>query len=333
MSLDALLTVTKFLGIAFAGLFSMLPLVVDYRDKHKKINKWGRIALIGAAISTFVSAASQYFELQKDKSDAQDALSRTNTLLAQVKRVLNPVRDLNLGACVEVPLGSPDMAEASTRLKQYAAGDLTVPSGDIFNQAGHSLLIRSTSSIIQNLPPNVEVYRALSDVTIEVSFIVSPATLNDIAQQFFDSTAAWKADLRIGFISSTDQTKNQFFYKDGRLYILIQNVESNPKYWISSGKIISIEDLQNAVLIARLENFSVSGDFAKIGNIRSTFALRKLSLNMTDGRHFEIKNSALLSSQDKQKEPLYLYRFPSDEEQFPVPAMIGLTCDELIGGS
>ncbi len=309
----------------------MLPLVVDYRDKRKKINKWGRIALIGAAASTFVSAASQYFELQKGKADAQDALIRANTLLTQVERALTPVKNLNVSACIEIPLSSPDLIDVATRLKQYVDGDRPITNGDYLNQSKKALIVRNVSSIVENTPPNAEVYRALSDVTIGVSFLLSSNALTEIAKQFVDPATAPQGDLKISFLSDNEKTKNQYFYKNGRLFMIIQDVPSDPKYWISSGQIISIVDLQNANLVVDLENFSVSGNVEKLGRIRSAFILRKLTFGMTDGRHFEIAESAFLVSHNNRNEPLFLYRFPSSVEQFPKPAMVGLTCDELLG--
>jgi hypothetical protein len=129
-----------------------------------------------------------------------------------------------------------------------------------------------------------------------------------------------------------ERQKNTYFYTGGRLFIIVQSVESSPKYWISSGKIRSIEDLQNSTLIVTLENFFVMGDRKALEKIRSRFMLRKITLNMTDGRYFEIGAAAFTPSV-MQSEPRYLYRFPSDEEQFPKPRMIGLTCDELLNSS
>jgi hypothetical protein len=322
---DTLLSTLKFVGIFCTGVFSLLPLIVDYRDKDKRINKWGWTGLIGATVSTFVAAASQYFELQKGSADARAALERSNALLAQVKRALNPVKDLKLSACVEVPLDSPDMADIAVRLKQYAAGDIAAHTEDFVDKSTKTAIIRNVSSLI-NTAPNIEAYKALSDVTISVSFLVSSNKLQDIQRQFSDPTNPAQSDLRIGFLSDNQNTKNQFIYRDGRLFIFLLDVGSDPKYWISSGKIIAIEDLQSAVLMVTLENFSVSGGTNKIGRIRSTFAIRRLGFNMTDGRRFVIEGEALVASHDRSNQPFYLYRFPANENQFPVATRPILRC-------
>jgi hypothetical protein len=310
----------------------MLPLVVDYRDHYKRINKWGRLALIGAAVSTFISAASQYFELQKGQKDAQDALARTNTLLAQVKRVLNPLKDLSLGACIEVPLEPPELSDVSNRLEQIGKRGQEIPNVINFYKDKQIAVISDVASIAGESSSNQEVYHALADVTIEVSLIASKETLEEIERARFDPNTTPPADLEIGFLSGPDRSANRFIYREHGLFTDIQMRKSDPTFWKASGAIRSIEDLQNAVLMIRLRDFVVAGDRNKLTKIRSTFVLKKLTLSMTDGRAFEIQGSLFRSSRDKRQQPRFLYRFPANEEQFPpTPKFRGVACDEQLG--
>jgi hypothetical protein len=321
--MTAWLSVTKFLGVFFTGVFSMLPLVVDYRDKHKKINKWGRIALIGAAISTFVSGVSQVLELKKDTNDANEALVRNNRLLEQVRRVLNPVRDLSVSACVEVPLGSPDLAVVAANLKKIQDDNSSITGVE---RSDSGLLIRKTSLLLENAPPNLEAYKALSEVSIGMSFVQSSKSLEDLEKQFHDPEDGLNADLRVVFSSDNEKMDNVYSYRNGRLFIIVQNVESNPKYWVASGKIVAIEDLQGAWLILTLE--SAHGDDNKLQAIRSPFVLTDLMLRMTDGRSFLLSRAAFTATSDSVQDPQYFYRFPSSQDQFPMPKAISRTCGE-----
>jgi hypothetical protein len=155
----------------FAGIFAMMPLIVNYRDTEKKITTWGKIALAAALTSTFVSALAQYLDIKKTNLDAQETLARTNVLLTQVRSVLSPINDVNLSACVAVPLEIPEMAAPANEFKRLSAttDERQFVNGKLqFENNGTWLWLNDLSAIGSLKNDNRAQYTALSEFTLIV---------------------------------------------------------------------------------------------------------------------------------------------------------------------
>src|SRR5205823_3583439 len=93
------LFVLKLLGLFLTGVFGTLGLVTDFKDSQtRKITRWGKIALFGILLSTMLSAVSQILESAKSAHDAgesakaaRDQIARSNEILTNLSRTLNPL--------------------------------------------------------------------------------------------------------------------------------------------------------------------------------------------------------------------------------------------------
>src|SRR4051812_22675650 len=62
-SRDVVLEVVKVCGLTFTGLFGVLALVVEYKDKEaKKITLWGKVAVVGVVASSLIAIVSYGLE-------------------------------------------------------------------------------------------------------------------------------------------------------------------------------------------------------------------------------------------------------------------------------
>ena len=109
---DVILAVVKFVGVVSTAAFAALGIVHDFKDHEKRLTPWGKRAIWGVVVSALLSTGSQSLEVLKAKQDldaravaakadlkkelkkTHDELARSNELLYQVQRTLEPV-DLN----------------------------------------------------------------------------------------------------------------------------------------------------------------------------------------------------------------------------------------------
>ena len=128
--LAALIQTTKFLGIALAGLFGLLGVLTDYRDKQGRVTRWGRIALFGTIISTVVALASQELDFLKSARDEHEtslkALEQAKAnaaMLQQIGRAVDPLDSLVVDAWLRLDLNDPELSsyrERATKLIRRA---------------------------------------------------------------------------------------------------------------------------------------------------------------------------------------------------------------------
>jgi hypothetical protein len=83
-----LLIVLKLTSILLTGVMGIIALLVEYKDSNGHVTTWGRRALLGVLMSTFIAAASQVIE---SRSDAENAAS-SSLLLTGLRHPLLRVR-------------------------------------------------------------------------------------------------------------------------------------------------------------------------------------------------------------------------------------------------
>lgn len=150
----------KFAALITGGIFAAVGLLTDYRDKHGKVTRWGRIALFGIVLSTVIGAGTQAVESYRDQETAlaNDAANRkseeqTRNMLGQIKRAIYPLRSI---ALEQLWISYP----ANKSLIAASPENLSFPS-DNDDTKGH--LLRGTSSyprsgvLFQFIEPYVEV--------------------------------------------------------------------------------------------------------------------------------------------------------------------------------
>ncbi len=98
LMLDTAILVFKYAGILLAGCFGLLGVLTEYRDKKGNVTKWGRIAVIGAIVSTTLAVISQDLDFrrqaQEDRASAQRAERQAQSnagLLEQIARAVDPL--------------------------------------------------------------------------------------------------------------------------------------------------------------------------------------------------------------------------------------------------
>ncbi len=102
--MESILVGLKYASILVAGLFGMLALLVDYREKTtNKITRWGKIALIGVVTSALIGALSQAVEFQLSRQASIVRQQRYEESLHQFARLMLPLNPKRLELSLLLP--------------------------------------------------------------------------------------------------------------------------------------------------------------------------------------------------------------------------------------
>src|SRR6266853_828498 len=134
--IDYILAFCKFTGVLISGIFGVIGLLLNFKDKDGQVTKAGRRALILIITSTLVALISQSIEVYRERNKESEAarkydqeIQRNGKLLYEVDRGLQPIKDVRLGFVIAVPLEHPKLQAYRARLDQQIAQILPRLSG------------------------------------------------------------------------------------------------------------------------------------------------------------------------------------------------------------
>jgi hypothetical protein len=258
--LGVLLIATKFLGTMFTGVFGILGLVTDYREKTTNvITKWGRLALVGIVVSTMVAIASQAIETVLSRKEAREAnaqlarqLELSNSTLAEVERSIFPLKDLAISYEVEIPIQNPLLAAYKRRLiagieqirdthgrAGAALGEVVAGSG-----GGNTVILLGPS--LRPTKSDGIIYSLCEEHGIAVLLYRKPFDL----EQFFQSENNKRARPDLSFSIEVRSPDLEYAYPSGALRFAARNMRVDPTRWSGNGRIAAIPDLSESQLLA-----------------------------------------------------------------------------------
>jgi hypothetical protein len=335
--MDVLITILKYIALFISSISGILGLLSDFRDKQtNKITKNGYRLLWLIVASGFVSLALQSLELYRDKKKDEIAeqksleeAKRTNQMLSDLNRTLNPIKDINVSYTIQIPLYDP-------KLKNYKARLIT-SLDSIFGTLSNVGIEERREILDKDYGIFVTGYSANSILSIELrkDSPLLPDKMNEtlayyvlqygeVDYKFYDSTVRNISDTTIpdfhftvatGIVNNglNGEHKIEYNFENKALYIEAFMVNSDPRYWDKTGKIISIPDLSKAKSIITLPSIVVSGNNQvdnQLEEIRKGFQLKRSFFRLTEGRelHFKQKNLTRISKANEL--PKYLFLFP-----------------------
>ena len=111
IGLKVLLATLEILGIALAGVFGAIGVVVEYRDSRTgKVTRWGRRALIGVSATSMVAMCSSAVEMYLQQREAESTGRQALEIISEIQRNLYVFDTLGFTASVVVPLTDPRLA-------------------------------------------------------------------------------------------------------------------------------------------------------------------------------------------------------------------------------
>jgi hypothetical protein len=270
---STLLTILKFVSIALSGTFGILGLLTKYRDENEKITRWGRIALIGILVTTFVAAVSQGLEARRSQESAKAETQKTQRLLHEISRTLQPLENLSVSLGISVSLENQDIRpyveRVQSKLEEMAVKHNQEEIWRVDNVSGRSdtpgqFHIFAHSSLLPSLSERESVAaQILNKTDFFVGFYKSPIDVNKWEKEFAVENFSYTLP-RSAFFTEPDMSFGILLnINSGDLYLkydkinnrIVQRANNKSLSFVEqpTGKILSFVDLpgSDVVIIMR----------------------------------------------------------------------------------
>lgn len=274
-SVSLALNLTKIIGTALSGAFGLLGLLTDFRDPStKRITRWGKVAFWGIILSTIIALVSQVLESAKATRDArasseatQAQLKKSDIILREVDRTLNPLVDVRISYWMRVPLDDPEMAEYKQRLEkgveQIVANHAANRTDPRFGSPAKlrqgkvlQVYVPVTSPLFPQRAETIPYY-VLAFSGLHLQFFIKPLGIS--AFEIADPAKFPTPDLEMqvnsfGPLESSNSYQLLYDLETHTLQISAYGLPSDSDSWHSDGKILSSVDLANVQLAAVIDN-------------------------------------------------------------------------------
>ena len=192
--MDSIYDLFKVISLGATGLFGALALLTTYKDAQGKITKWGKIALGGIIVSSFISLG--LFIVEKVKAEAASAraqaelkslLDANTKTLNEISRVVHSIKDVKVSYEILVL----DHVNLQTYRDRVDRELFRMPesSGDgfpwIFGSAWEGDTVRtlyfsSEAPVAPDRMTESLAYTILSSPDVELQFFKTPIAPNDL---------------------------------------------------------------------------------------------------------------------------------------------------------
>ncbi|MDN3687443.1 hypothetical protein [Cyclobacterium jeungdonense] len=339
-----LLIILKYLGIVISGFFGAYGLITDFKDKQGKITNAGKRALVIILVSSAISIIAQtveiYLNSAKEKAASEAALKelqQNSKILYNIDRTLNLIADVSVSYVITVDTTDTKIKSYHEKLASTVANLLDTISNDNHNELDRIGLfpsILSSNGRIEEITIDSKsdyfpdefnepiAYYSLGYSGINLTFFKKEIPIDSIINDtyYHYSKKDLEMNVEAGINSSFLNGPHFIRYNLNKNSLEINgtNLQSDSKYWNSSGKIIGIPDLLNTTLVISLRSSIVSGNDSidnKVHEVRNQFQLRTLILEMSKGRDFRIKPEQTKRFVNKDGWTFYIFKFPSSIEE------------------
>jgi len=337
--MDLAIAIFKYAGMLLTGVFGVLGLLVKFKDEDGKITRHGRAALFLIVLSTIVAVASHSLELHRSQAEKEraaearsretlDEVRRTQRTVLEITRSLHPIKDLRIGYFIRVPMDHESVAAYRKRFEDQLARILPQlntksPVLGVFESARvdgkiASVTIGPFSPLFPAKPKEKHAHQVLRYSEIELHFFRKPIDPYS-HERISDRHTGIQPDLAVrvsaGLGESGLSGSHEVTYEmsDRVFRFFASRIDSDPKYWESTGEIVSIPDLAGAQMFVFLPSVMVSGESEVdrvLPEIRKGFELETLILSMSGGRELWFRRAALTRYSDSRGLPVYVYTFP-----------------------
>ena len=333
MDTDLVIAIFKTASPLFAGMLGIAALLVNYHNEAGKLTRGGYAVLTGIVVAALVGMATAVFEAQKVRTASQEQLARTETLLREVARAVQPITELRLIYWVEIPPGIPVVdayikrARAGIEARKASLSAMPPPVDGLKGLVGLALDVdRKLIDVIIN--PESDLWPAKDTPEEVLSILVSTFSLGvKILKEPVDPEKyePWHG--------SGDFDANEIFptgshfswdLKHQRLSMIVDE-DIEKRFWNTSGKITSFVDLRGAqLLLFPSESLDIripelnDANFQERRKIMRTLNLRSFTMNLGEGRSLRIPGSKFKKSAYKGGEPVFSVTFPKTEKEFAI---------------
>src|SRR5438046_6776193 len=104
---DTVIAALKFAGALVGGVLGVMGVLLNFKRPDNRVTGWGVLVLIGIALSAAAGVFGSIAEGYKAKSEAALQSARTETLLKELSRAIQPITQLEITYWATVPSDAP----------------------------------------------------------------------------------------------------------------------------------------------------------------------------------------------------------------------------------
>ena len=118
MDIEDLITATKVAGALIGGVLGVIGVVFNFKKSNGKISNWGTAVIAGIVLSAIVGIITSITEGRKARFEALQQGARTEQLLMELSRTVQPINDLRVYHRLILPSEAPFVRNYLKRLSK-----------------------------------------------------------------------------------------------------------------------------------------------------------------------------------------------------------------------
>lgn len=331
MDVDITIGVLKIATALIGGALGIAGLLANYRDANGKLTRAGVAVFSGIALSAVVGVITSGIEATRDRASSREQAARTEALLHELSRSIQPIRELSVVYWMEIPQGNKIVDAYVSRLKSgienrlqflsrlsprvEATKGLEAWAADSY---GQPLDVKITSeSDLWPQGEEADIARLLAFSSLNVDIFKKPI----IPENYEPIVGVSDFGASAGIFPK--RAELSWDLKKKRLNAVIQ-MQFDKSLWKTNGAVTSVVDLYGAQILL-IPSFSSNMEIynGKLVTVlespqkelaRST-KLQTIMLDFGEGRSFWINGDKFRKTAYKTGYPIYSVSLPKSQTE------------------
>lgn len=326
---DQVLTFLKYSGAILAAVYGVYATVTDFHESRggtKRLSKKGYVGIALLIVSSLLSFSTDVLKESRERKQASRAnaelvahyekiIEDLKLVAGETARAANPIRDLRVSFCLQIPLQHTKLQDYRERLerdvpKLIQEGRVVVSTPMTDRGPVKEVPFNFESPLFPNQSESLAL-DLLSMLVLELNFYRAPRAETD---------RPGRGDL---WIQLTDRylkpplepayRRAHFRYNiQARELLLCTGYDVTSEYpQTSTGKIVAVPDLANSQLSIAFVNVYSRAAASDLLDVRQGLEFDSLALAMSGGRGFQIRRQDLKKYENRSGLPTYVYTFPA----------------------
>lgn len=261
----------KVFSAVLAGVFGAIGTVKEFRGEDGKVTKWGKVALLGVAVSSITAVSTQVIQELIDQQSAREAAGRiekqvenqqeilekmvvqgekSQSILSSLERSLTKFSEISATVFIDLPdnvelVGQFEqelLAEYSNFVESGTAYDGPVYASRGFPDRVEEIVVLAFGGLYPQSDESNPFGWLLGSLSLEAAFYKEPRADSELLATRWSGEG--QPDLQIEF--TMDHLPNLKYELEGSKFNILQRSKSDSQFWDSSGEIISLSDLAGA---------------------------------------------------------------------------------------